>query len=67
MPKVIQFVSQANPFYILTEGFRQPLIYHAIPWDLITGLLYVAVLSLFLFCFGLNRFRKIKGYFSSVM
>lgn len=67
MPRAIQWVSHANPFYILTEGFRQPLIYHAIPTHLIFSLIYVFILGLFLFVFGLNRFRKVKGYFSSVM
>jgi ABC-type polysaccharide/polyol phosphate export permease len=67
MPRIIQFVSKANPFYIITEGFRQPLIYHTIPINLIFGLFYVAFLALVLFSFGIKRFRKIKGYFSSVM
>lgn len=67
MPKIIQIVSKANPFYILTEGFRQPLIFHTIPSELVYGLTYVLFLALGLFVFGINRFRKIKGYFSSVM
>lgn len=65
MPKPIQFVSSLNPFYILTEGFRQPLIYHAIPAKLVYGLLYVFILSCVLYFVGLSRFKKVKGFFTS--
>jgi lipopolysaccharide transport system permease protein len=67
MPKPIQIASMVNPFYILTEGFRQPLIYHSIPDNLIWGLLYVFILTVFLYSVGLNRFKKVKGYFTSVL
>lgn len=67
MPKAIQLASMVNPFYILTEGFRQPLIYHTIPITLIWGLLYVLVLATLLYFLGLNRFKKVKGYFTSVI
>lgn len=67
MPRVIQIVSMANPFYILTEGFRQPLVYHAIPLDLLYGLIFVTILALGLYIVGIQRFRMVKGYFSSVM
>lgn len=67
MPKPIQVVSTANPFYILTEGFRQPLVYHTISGNLIYGLVYVLLLATGLYFIGLNRFRKVKGYFTSVI
>lgn len=67
MPKQIQMISTFNPFYILSQGFRLPLVYHSIPFELLAGLFYVAILAAFLFCGGLNRFRKVKGYFSSVI
>ena len=67
MPRPIRLASTINPFYILTEGFRQPLVYHTIPSDLIWGLLYVLTLASFLYFVGLNRFKKIKGYFTSVL
>ncbi|WP_278025353.1 ABC transporter permease [Legionella yabuuchiae] len=65
MPRPIQIASIANPFYILTEGFRQPLVYHAIPPGLLWGLLYVLLLAILLYSVGLYRFRKVKGYFTS--
>lgn len=67
MPWPIQMVSKANPFYIITEGFRQPLVYHQIPTSLLWGLTYVSCLTAFLCFVGLNRFRQVKGYFSSVI
>jgi lipopolysaccharide transport system permease protein len=67
MPKPIRLASTMNPFYILTEGFRQPLVYHAIPLNLLYGLLYVALLALILYVVGLSRFRQVKGYFTSVI
>jgi lipopolysaccharide transport system permease protein len=67
MPKPIRLASLINPFYILTEGFRQPLVYHAIPTDLLWGLLYVLILASFLYWMGLNRFKEVKGYFTSVL
>jgi lipopolysaccharide transport system permease protein len=67
MPKVIQTISIANPFYILTEGFRQPLVYHIIPTNLFYGLLYVLLLAGALYFIGLECFRRVKGYFSSVI
>lgn len=67
MPRPIQMISMINPFYILTEGFRQPLIDHSISWTLVGGLSYVLVLSVLLYFIGLNRFKKVKGYFTSCL
>ena len=67
MPKIIRLVSAFNPFYILTEGFRQPLVYHTIPTSLIAGLVYVAVLAMLLYSYGLHRFRRVKGYFTAAI
>ena len=67
MPKPIQLASIMNPFYILTEGFRQPLVYHTITANLLYSLLYVFVLATILYFFGLSRFKKVKGYFTSVI
>jgi lipopolysaccharide transport system permease protein len=66
-PRMMQMASIANPFYIITEGFRQPLVYHAIPTSLLWGLLYLFLLSTLLFYSGLVQFRKVKGYFTSLM
>lgn len=67
MPKPIKILSAANPFYILTEGFRQPLVYHTVSAHLLYGLLYVLLLAVMLYAVGLSRFKKVKGYFTSVI
>ncbi|WP_197697353.1 ABC transporter permease [Legionella spiritensis] len=67
MPKPIRMASMINPFYILTEGFRQPLVYHTIPANLLWSLLYVLILASLFYFSGLKRFRKVKGYFTSVI
>ena len=67
MPKPIKIASTINPFYILTEGFRQPLVYHTIPTNLLYELLYVLLLASALYFIGLSRFKKVKGYFTSVI
>lgn len=67
MPKIIQITSMANPFYILTEAFRQVLVYHALPVSLVYELIYVLLFAAGLFFVGVQRFRMVKGYFSSVM
>lgn len=65
MPRIIRFVSQFNPFYILVEGYRQPLVHHQSPGA--TGLAYVFVLSTVLFYLGLLAFRRVKGHFEAAL
>ena len=60
MPRIMQIVTRGNPFYIISEGYREALIYHRIP-DVV-GLGYVAVLSVGLGLVGLKVFRRLKGY-----
>jgi len=67
MPHIIQYAAIPNPFYILAEGYRQPLLYHKIPLSLLEGLFYVFILSSVLYYFGLKSFRRVKGYFNSVL
>ncbi|HET6893318.1 MAG TPA: ABC transporter permease, partial [Pyrinomonadaceae bacterium] len=65
MPTTMQTLSLLNPFYILAEAYRRPLIYHQMPplW----GLAYVAVLSTVLSYFGLKLFRRVKGHFAAML
>jgi len=60
MPRVMQVLSQGNPFYIISEGYRQALIYHRTP-DVL-GLVYLAAVSFGLGVSGLKVFRRLKGY-----
>ena len=63
MPDIIQAVSQANPFYVISDSYRQSLVYHRIPNLL--GLLYLGALALILGLLGLRAFRRVKGYFEA--
>lgn len=65
MPKLIQRVSMFNPFYHIAEAYRSILVGHQNPN--FSGLLYVALLSCFVFYYGLIGFRRAKGYFDSAI
>jgi lipopolysaccharide transport system permease protein len=65
MPRIVRTASEFNPFYILVDGYRQPLVHHQSPNAI--SLLYLAVLSTVLFYFGLRAFRRVKGHFEAVL
>lgn len=65
LPAWAQFLSQANPFYILTEWVREPLIFHRLPSPL--GLLWVLLLTIGVWSFSLPAFRRIKGHLPSAI
>jgi lipopolysaccharide transport system permease protein len=65
MPEIIQKVSSANPFYQISEAYRAILIGKHLPSS--SGLLFVSVVSLAIFYFGLAAFRRAKGYFDSAL
>jgi ABC-type polysaccharide/polyol phosphate export permease len=61
----VQQLSLANPFYHLAEAYRSILTEHQVPS--IEGMVFVAVLSIVVFHFGLAAFRRAKGYFDSAL
>lgn len=65
MPKIVQHLSFANPFFQISDAYRSVLIRHQSPdfW----GILYVAILSGVIFFFGLRAFRRIKGSFDAAL
>ncbi|UVT16837.1 MAG: ABC transporter permease [Nitrospira sp.] len=65
MPHVFQTVSAFNPIYILVEAYRSILLYHQPPNLL--GLGYVSILGIVLTALMLRMFRRVKGYFESVL
>jgi lipopolysaccharide transport system permease protein len=65
MPHFVRVASEFNPFYILVDGYRQPLVHHQSPK--VISLLYLAVLSTVLFYLGLRAFRRVKGHFEAVL
>ena len=62
-PPVAQQVMAFNPFFLLAEGFRQPLLYDAIPP--LADSLRIAVMALLAFAGGLWSFRRFKHHFDS--
>jgi len=62
-PPVLQKLAVLNPFYIISEMYRQPLLHGAIPplWSIV----YVSLVSLAVFLVGLQAFRRLKPYFDS--
>ncbi len=64
-PAALQTWVRLNPFYLIADCFRQPLIYGELPrlWEL--GLLGVVALGTFVA--GLSYFRRLKGYFDAML
>lgn len=65
MPHIIQIVSIINPFYHIAESYRNIMIDNTLPnlW----GTLFVFILSIIIFHFGLKAFRRAKGHFDSAL
>ena len=60
-PAVLQNVLQFNPFYVLAEFFRAPILNNELPplWMFV----YMMTLSGLLFIGGLRWFRRLKSFF----
>jgi lipopolysaccharide transport system permease protein len=63
MPGPLAMVSVFNPFYVLAEGYRQPIVYgQVIP---LWSFAYMAVVSAASFLGGLMFFRRLRPYFDA--
>lgn len=62
-PAALQTVTLFNPFYIIAEMYRQPLLYDQLPpaWSV----LYMTLLAVWTFASGLKTFRRVKPFFDS--
>jgi lipopolysaccharide transport system permease protein len=65
MPKELQSVAAWNPFYLLVEFVRQPVVYHRIPG--VDKWLYMATVVAIAGSICLRLFRRFKGQFSSML
>jgi len=65
MPPIVQKLSLVNPFYLISNAYREVLVANVLPSQL--AMLYLLVLSLLIFYSGLKIFRNAKGYFVSAM
>ena len=62
-PPIAQQVMAYNPFFLLAEGFRQPILYDAVPP--VADMLWTAVMAFAAMAAGLWSFRRFKDYFDS--
>jgi lipopolysaccharide transport system permease protein len=64
-PPGVQHVLQLNPFYVLSEGYRQPILNDRFPpvWEL----LYLVGAAFASFTVGLRFFRRMKSHFDGYL
>lgn len=62
-PEAVQTAVQLNPFYIIAEGYREPVLNGTLPpiWSLI----YLAGLALVCFAGGIAFFRRLQPHFDA--
>lgn len=65
MPPIIQTITFYNPIYQIVQFYRDILVIGISPK--LTGIVYMFILSSVMFIAGLKYFRKLKGYFVSVL
>jgi lipopolysaccharide transport system permease protein len=65
VPPILKILSWFNPFYIVSEAYRESLIYHHLPP--LISLTYVGGLSFVLWVTGLKFFRRLKGHFEAMI
>lgn len=65
MPQVIRILSLGNPFYQISDAYRNVLLEQITPnyW----GMGYVFLLSVVIFHFGLIAFRRAKSHFDAAL
>ncbi len=60
-PQNIQDIVQWNPFYVIANGYRSPILRGELPpWE---QLVYLGILSIVTYWIGLSYFRRIKTAF----
>lgn len=65
MPRLLRRAAEWNPFYLLSQFIREPLLFHRIPP--LSEWVYMGVLSAVLGLLTLTLFRRLKGHFSSML
>lgn len=65
MPPWAQAISRWNPFFILTDWVREPLIFHSFPS--VVGFIWVCALTIAIWAFSLPAFRRVKGQLHSAI
>ena len=65
MPGLLRVASEFNPFYVIAESYRQPLIYHRAPS--VPGLIYLLAISVGMGIIGLKVFRRLRGHLEAAL
>lgn len=65
MPRILRTVSEWNPFFLMAEFIRQPLVFHAVPP--LSQWVYLALLTVLIGVLNLTLFRRLKGSLSSML
>jgi lipopolysaccharide transport system permease protein len=60
-PEPIQAIVEWNPFYVIANGYRAPIVDGQFPpwWQLV----YLGILAVITYALGLGYFRMVKNYF----
>lgn len=64
-PMALQNIAKLNPFYIITNNYRTIIITQTIPDPLLN--IYLFLSSIVLLYIGFKFFRRLRGYFESVL
>ena len=65
LPTVVQNIEAFNPFYIISEAYRSVLLGHQSPN--LVAIISLGAISWGLIIFNLKIFRRIKGFFASII
>lgn len=65
VPRFLHVAAEWNPFYILAEWVREPLLNHTIPP--LTGLIWVFAITILIGWLSLAAFRRVKGFLHSAV
>lgn len=63
LPPLVQQIMWANPFFLISEGYREVILNHS--FLSIGKFSYLFFISIVIFYFGLKFFRQLKSYFDS--
>lgn len=67
LPEKYHFYLKLNPFYYITQGYRDSLIDHVWFWEKTSETLQFWSITVIMFCLGAIVFRKLKPHFADVL
>ncbi|BFT75375.1 hypothetical protein PAENIP36_68170 [Paenibacillus sp. P36] len=67
VPDNFQWIFKMNPFFYISEGFRDTLIYHVWFFERFNQTFYFWTITILIFLVGVVLFKKLKPHFSDVL